>query len=739
MELIRDHLEVQTYGTPLGQFQLGIDEANFRLVMDILIELYTDPISSVVRELGANAVDAHIAAGRPHLPIEVRLPTVLSPTFVIRDRGLGMTKEFIEHTYGRLLSSTKRDDNEGIGGYGIGSKSPLGYTDSYTFSSRVAGTELHVHVSRNGGFTSGGSNPTTQEDGTTVHVPVKSEDCEAFKKAVAWLRYMTPSPLINGTPMVVEEVLLEGKGEQTRDKEDGYEWFIAKDTTPYCNRPYILLGPIPYPLDIYKLGNLTTSQRCVAEAPFMRLKFPIGSLSVTPSRETLRYDEGTINTIRDALNSVYKPAMDAIEKLLASYEWEVDARRLYSQSRFSNWCRGSNLRKYGSTISLPTMEKWVKYGYAGWKSTVTMETVNYHGLGNEAEIFLNDKPPRSRRRIDAYVRGKGPDYNLIVGPLDSEVVGQKLFPTRLLSELPDVQPDVQADEDEEVVVPKKVLPRLERGTMRARKWTAECTSPEKVLLYAHTEECTMPLEGSGYYLVMSAGRVLHPHVTTHPLEARNIGQMLAVLQSNLGTSGVVVDSPVYVVLPQQVQRLGSGYKELINTTHEQVLPYLTWIKHLYEAPSLLPALYGVSVGDCIQAGVSNYLLEYVKLQTEANKVVRVKSSTLWGGVLNLYINHLPTLWDTTPMKGRDPLKELHYLVDKVYNLDTFRTLNLSPLRHYLAIVDANLERTDGEDGWYGSCKLTEGHPTDTMGGRELMIHYYKDYGNVREYYERFDP
>ncbi len=41
--------------------------------------IYSNPIHAIVRELSANAYDAHVAAGTTNVPFEITLPSALSP------------------------------------------------------------------------------------------------------------------------------------------------------------------------------------------------------------------------------------------------------------------------------------------------------------------------------------------------------------------------------------------------------------------------------------------------------------------------------------------------------------------------------------------------------------------------------------------------------------------------------------------------------------------------------------
>ena len=48
-------------------------------------QLYSDPETATLREYACNAVDANVEAGNGDRPIEITLPSVISPTLKIRD------------------------------------------------------------------------------------------------------------------------------------------------------------------------------------------------------------------------------------------------------------------------------------------------------------------------------------------------------------------------------------------------------------------------------------------------------------------------------------------------------------------------------------------------------------------------------------------------------------------------------------------------------------------------------
>ena len=69
--------------------------------------MYEDKEQVVLQELSANALDAHKAAGKEHIPISIILPTQLSPELVVQDFGVGMSYETISSIYPSYGKSTK--------------------------------------------------------------------------------------------------------------------------------------------------------------------------------------------------------------------------------------------------------------------------------------------------------------------------------------------------------------------------------------------------------------------------------------------------------------------------------------------------------------------------------------------------------------------------------------------------------------------------------------------------------
>jgi len=113
------------------EFKGRLNTAKLGMFMQQLIRNYNYPELATLREWVSNAHDSHVKAGQTK-PVKITLPTKLSNTLVVEDFGAGMSYEDVRDTYAVFLTSTKDQDNDGIGGFGIGGKSALALADQYT-------------------------------------------------------------------------------------------------------------------------------------------------------------------------------------------------------------------------------------------------------------------------------------------------------------------------------------------------------------------------------------------------------------------------------------------------------------------------------------------------------------------------------------------------------------------------------------------------------------------------------
>ena len=283
--MVEPRSEREVSGTSSEVERFKISEENAAHVMGVLRDaIYSDKVLAVLREYGANAQDSHRDPAAPpgarERPIEVRLPTLGDPTLQISDFGPGLSHEAVMRLFTQYGASTKRAQADATGFIGIGCKSAFAYSDSFVVVSRNGGRvrtyaavldpsdrgEMHLVDDR----------PAEDpgDTGLTVRVPVRPGDVEEFRaKAPGVFRYYDPQPIV----WVGDERLPLGDG--------------ACDVVRGCSWTAVM-GCVSYPIEV---GHLKVPEYVRRSGGVVR--FPLGAISVSASREALRYDERT----RDAL------------------------------------------------------------------------------------------------------------------------------------------------------------------------------------------------------------------------------------------------------------------------------------------------------------------------------------------------------------------------------------------------------------------------------------------------------
>jgi hypothetical protein len=193
---VEDNVDVK------DSIKLTIDEeATVFLLQSISESLYKNPWRAILQELGSNAADAHIRAKQTR-PIEISLPSSLNPVLVIQDWGTGMSKADIRDTYSKVGASDKRGSNEERGGFGLGSKSPLAITPSFSLITIKNGEKHTIAVIRDEDgipdFKFIGYEETDEPNGVTVCIPVADVDAMQAAAENLFISYPPGSILVNG-------------------------------------------------------------------------------------------------------------------------------------------------------------------------------------------------------------------------------------------------------------------------------------------------------------------------------------------------------------------------------------------------------------------------------------------------------------------------------------------------------------------------------------------------------------
>lgn len=304
----------------LSGFDMKVDGESNELLMYILSQGYSNPISSVVREYSTNAIDAHLEAGKMYEPIVINLT---EDVFEVQDFGIGMDKDRITNVFCKFLGSTKRDTDKIHGGFGLGAKSGLAYRDNFMIYT-VKDGYYHRLIMRKGSTSirleTISEGYVDEPNGTKISIPLNSRhDKSRFKEAIEQqLAYFDNITFTESTGISNDFKIYEGKN-------------FKISTLTHDIRPKILLGSVSYPMP--EGSSVELSHHKITGWP-IALKFNIGELKVTPYRESIIYDDPAIELIAEkfeaakeeikgyALEITKEPISDATEyaKYLIDYE-----------------------------------------------------------------------------------------------------------------------------------------------------------------------------------------------------------------------------------------------------------------------------------------------------------------------------------------------------------------------------------------------------------------------------------
>jgi hypothetical protein len=327
MQLTQQAHLVQSQGTQQSH-QASI-ELSATAVQILSSNIYTDKALAIVRELSCNAYDAHQLIGQT-APFKVTLPTYFEPTLTISDSGPGLSQDDIFYLYMTYFGSNKRDTNTLIGGFGLGSKTPLSYTDMFTVVSHHQHVAKTYSIYRNAAGIPEvallGEAPTDHH-GLEVSLAVRPGDVSRFDDAACRaLQYFPVGSyqVINGE---VEPIEYTFKSETLGIPKRRF--FSSAEGTN------VIMGNVAYAVD-YSALSLTSEQ-----APYNKtidLFFDIGDLAVQASRERLSYDPQTIARLEERLLTVNDQLLgdleSSIENLEYPFQWYWNATSTLPRSVF---------------------------------------------------------------------------------------------------------------------------------------------------------------------------------------------------------------------------------------------------------------------------------------------------------------------------------------------------------------------------------------------------------------------
>lgn len=300
-------------------FQVTASAAAFKIMSD---SLYRDKERAAVREIVCNAIDAHAMNGNEAVAVQV---TLTEDELKVEDVGPGIHDDKIADIYCTLFASTKVGQQNQTGGFGLGSKAPFAISDHFTVISKHEGImtlyAMHVGDPATNGTPGAKIMMQTRCDGSGLSVSVPLAPGMSAKITKALREIVTEGGMnveLNGEKLDAPDY--------TELKRLGYG---MRNQTRYGGGKFqVLYANVLYPMDshdelvpfIQKLNQFTFDSKAFV------LYCPPSSISVTPSREALSYNEVTVETLKGILSRLVEQIQGHARRYLKAEMTELVAK-----------------------------------------------------------------------------------------------------------------------------------------------------------------------------------------------------------------------------------------------------------------------------------------------------------------------------------------------------------------------------------------------------------------------------
>lgn len=291
--------DVWTSGLEEKKFGFSNSPIIFKILSD---SLYSDKEASIIRELSSNAIDAHKAAGTPDIPFEITISESSlfyagSHSLSIKDKGIGLSEEEVYNIYSVYGNSLKRETNDFIGGFGLGSKSPFAYTETFTVSSIHDGVQkVYTAYIGSDGYpviAKMYEKKTDEHNGLEVIIPIKRDDISKFSHAVSTqLSYVNPRPICTGFAPKWQN------GKSIYKKND---WEICQNLYRGSWHWYVEIGGFYYIIGDFSNLFVGATNSFHSMKHDVVLHMGIGDIDLSASREAIAYTQKTVEVLKERL------------------------------------------------------------------------------------------------------------------------------------------------------------------------------------------------------------------------------------------------------------------------------------------------------------------------------------------------------------------------------------------------------------------------------------------------------
>jgi len=326
MKLTSKPTQIQTSAN-FTELEFGIKSQDMGLVLEILrSKMYRNPIGAICREVASNSRDANREAEN-NVPIEISICDskllASDTTIAFKDNGTGISPDRMADVFVNYGASTKRDTDIYTGGFGLGAKTPFSYADNFSIETIFDGVKYiyiaAIEEGRRGKIYLIDSQATEEPNGTTIIVPMKSQDRETFEwECMKATMFWPLKPIYKNFRTRIPQMDLIYENELLAIYSQ------SKIISPYG----LLLDGILYEID----RNIIPKAAGYLSNMLIIYKFNVGDLTISANRESLQYDKQTIDKINEkfeVLINTCKTQLEAFKTSIKSW-WEFAIFRTVS-------------------------------------------------------------------------------------------------------------------------------------------------------------------------------------------------------------------------------------------------------------------------------------------------------------------------------------------------------------------------------------------------------------------------
>lgn len=393
-------------------YDVKLDASASQLIMDVLAKLYDNPVEAAIREYVSNAYDANVEAGSTE-PVHLHVPTEDEPYLEVSDTGNGLDYLGIVSVFANFGTSTKRDSNEFIGGFGIGSKSGLAISDKIHVSSVKNGLRNEFVIERKNGILQTRfiveNKKTMSHSGTTVTVNLNKNFIEP-DAITLFTRYQH---VIDGWS--VKELIVDNPPNKFINNERVSDTYhkIPNTNTWLSNEPLatedydgtkqrLRVGHVLYKIPDDIVQKLPDGIYYTIWKINMVHDVPIGEIKVNYAREKIDIsDNKTVKKLISIMKQAYKEYLREYESIVSRTDIDAPTKlRLLRQNQYQ-FDKQKCLRDCGidDNQKLPFKCETYQGQYSNY-----IKLPEHNCLNNKSDLFILDNKGYSTNTYeDIYV------------------------------------------------------------------------------------------------------------------------------------------------------------------------------------------------------------------------------------------------------------------------------------------------------------------------------------------------